>query len=117
MTQSEQLNKLNEILTLPGETELVEFKEARNDYSFEKLGKYFSALSNEANLKNKNCSWLIFGVNKNHQVIGTIAQRILWCFSEFCLLILLSTYFEQCQKRRDYYSLFRTGFRLIFFPK
>ncbi|MBI5662346.1 MAG: putative DNA binding domain-containing protein [Ignavibacterium album] len=71
MTQSELLNKLNELLTLPGETELVEFKEARNDYSFEKLGKYFSALSNEANLKNKNCSWLIFGVNKNHQVVGT----------------------------------------------
>ncbi len=71
MTQSELLNKLNELLTIPGETELVEFKEARNDYSFEKLGKYFSALSNEANLKNKNCSWLIFGVNKNHQVVGT----------------------------------------------
>lgn len=71
MTQSELLNKLNELLSLPGETELVEFKEARNDYSFEKLGKYFSALSNEANLKNKNCSWLIFGVNKNHQVVGT----------------------------------------------
>ncbi|MEW6195609.1 MAG: RNA-binding domain-containing protein [Bacteroidota bacterium] len=71
MTQTELLNKLNELLTLPGETELVEFKEARNDYSFEKLGKYFSALSNEANLKNKNCSWLIFGVNKNHVVVGT----------------------------------------------
>lgn len=71
MTQSELLNKLNELLSLLGETELVEFKEARNDYSFEKLGKYFSALSNEANLKNKNCSWLIFGVNKNHQVVGT----------------------------------------------
>jgi len=71
MTQSELLNKLNKLLALPGETELVEFKEARNDYSFEKLGKYFSALSNEANLKNKNCSWLIFGVNKNHVVVGT----------------------------------------------
>lgn len=71
MTQSELLNKLNELLSLPGETELVEFKEARNDYSFEKIGKYFSALSNEANLKNKNCSWLIFGINKNHTVVGT----------------------------------------------
>jgi len=71
MIQSKLLNKLNELLTLPGETELVEFKEARNDYSFEKLGKYFSALCNEANLKNKNCSWLIFGVNKNHNIVGT----------------------------------------------
>lgn len=71
MTQQELLNKLNELLSLPGETELVEFKEAKNDYSFEKLGKYFSALSNEANLKNKNCSWFVLGVKDNHNVVGT----------------------------------------------
>lgn len=39
---------------LPSETELVEFKEAKNNFDFDKLGKYFSALSNEAALKNKN---------------------------------------------------------------
>ena len=32
------------------ENEVVEFKKASNSYDFEKLGKYFSALSNEANL-------------------------------------------------------------------
>ncbi|MCL5027662.1 MAG: putative DNA binding domain-containing protein [Bacteroidetes bacterium] len=71
MPKSDLINKLNELLSLPGETELVEFKEAKNDYHFDRIGKYFSALSNEANLKNKDCGWLVFGVNKFHQVVGT----------------------------------------------
>ena len=33
------------------ESEVVEFKEARTNYSFNDIGKYFSALSNEANLR------------------------------------------------------------------
>lgn len=33
------------------ESEVVEFKEARSNYSFNDIGKYFSALSNEANLR------------------------------------------------------------------
>jgi ATP-dependent DNA helicase RecG len=44
------------------ETEIVEFKEAKNKYDFNKLGKYFSALSNEANLHREKFAWLIFGV-------------------------------------------------------
>jgi predicted HTH transcriptional regulator len=44
------------------ETEIVEFKEAKNQFDFNKLGKYFSALSNEANLHNKKKAWLIFGI-------------------------------------------------------
>ncbi|MDR2466708.1 MAG: putative DNA binding domain-containing protein [Prevotellaceae bacterium] len=68
--------ELNEILSaavsLPAETEIVEFKEAKNGYDFDKIGKYFSALSNEANLKGKSCAWLIFGVeNKKHQIVGS----------------------------------------------
>ena len=31
------------------ENEVVEFKKAENSFSFDDLGKYFSALSNEAN--------------------------------------------------------------------
>ena len=33
------------------ETEIVEFKEAKGQYSDDKIGQYFSAISNEANLK------------------------------------------------------------------
>ena len=54
------------------ENEVVEFKEANNDYDREKIGKYFSAISNEANLKGIQFGWLIFGVrNKDKQILGT----------------------------------------------
>lgn len=42
--------QLQRSLAGSGESEVVEFKEAKNGYDFAKLGKYFSALSNEANL-------------------------------------------------------------------
>lgn len=53
------------------ENEIIEFKEAKNDFDFTKLGRYFSALSNEANLKEKNNAWLIFGVNDKKEIVGT----------------------------------------------
>jgi ATP-dependent DNA helicase RecG len=63
---------LHNLLQLEAENEIVEFKEAKKSFDFEKLGKYFSALSNEANLLNKNCAWLVFGVeNKKHKIVGT----------------------------------------------
>ncbi|MDD2283978.1 MAG: putative DNA binding domain-containing protein [Paludibacter sp.] len=72
MTKKELINKLNELRKLQTETELVEFKEARNGIDFNRLGKYFSALSNEANLHRSECAWLIFGVeNKQHLITGT----------------------------------------------
>ena len=45
------------------ENEVVEFKEARTNYSFNDIGKYFSALSNEANLRGLQEAWLIFGIS------------------------------------------------------
>jgi ATP-dependent DNA helicase RecG len=58
-----ELKKLIEIFRNQfSETECVEFKEAKTQYDFGKLGKYFSALSNEANLKGKESAWLIFGI-------------------------------------------------------
>ena len=54
------------------EDEVVEFKKAENNFDFDDLGKYFSALSNEANLRDKDFAWLVFGVeNKTREVIGT----------------------------------------------
>lgn len=54
------------------ENEIVEFKAASNGFDFHKLGQYFSAISNEANLKNKRFGWLIFGVHDTtHNIIGT----------------------------------------------
>ncbi len=62
--------KLKELLQ-NSEMELLEFKEAKSNYDFKKLGKYFSALSNEANLLGKNEAWLIFGVKDNKTIVGT----------------------------------------------
>jgi len=63
-------NKLNELLQ-NSEAELLEFKEAKENYDFKKLGKYFSALSNEANLLGREDAWLIFGIKDDKTVVGT----------------------------------------------
>ena len=72
MTTADLRNILSELLSLPAETEVVEFKKAENGFGDQELGQYFSALSNEANLRGRQCAWLVFGVeNKTHEVIGT----------------------------------------------
>lgn len=72
MTEDELKKLLDEFVALPSETEWLEFKEAKDDYDFGKLGKYFSALSNEANLKSKPSGWLIFGIeDKTRKIVGT----------------------------------------------
>ncbi len=54
------------------ESEVVEFKKAENNFDFDDLGKYFSALSNEANLRALEFAWLIFGYDeKKHTTVGT----------------------------------------------
>ena len=54
------------------ENEIIEFKQAGNDYDKDKIGQYFSALSNEANLKGVQHGWLVFGVNnKTRDIVGT----------------------------------------------
>lgn len=54
------------------ENEVIEFKKAENSFSFEELGQYFSALSNEANLRNVRRAWLAFGIhNSTKEIIGT----------------------------------------------
>ncbi|WP_152268037.1 RNA-binding domain-containing protein [Agriterribacter humi] len=63
---------LNKLLTLSAENEVVEFKEAKTQYDKDKLGQYFSALSNEANLKNTENAWLVLGVKNDRTIVGTI---------------------------------------------
>ena len=63
---------LIELLKLSTENEVVEFKEAKNQYNKDNLGQYFSALSNEANLKGQPFAWIVFGVHNNKSVVGTM---------------------------------------------
>ena len=68
----EQLGAQLDRLIAGWEDECVEFKDANDNFSTSDIGKYFSALSNEANLKGCASGWLVFGVdNKCRSVIGT----------------------------------------------
>ena len=71
MNQSELRQELDRLCELPHETEWLEFKKAENSFRFDELGKYFSALSNEANLKKQACGWLVFGVKDDHSICGS----------------------------------------------
>ena len=66
------LQRLLDELIATWENEVVEFKQAGNDYDTDKIGEYFSALSNEANLRGADRAWLVFGVsNKTRAVVGS----------------------------------------------
>jgi len=64
-------SQLNQLIT-NWENELVEFKQADDSFSTSDIGKYFSALANEANLRSTEKSWLVFGINnKKRIIVGT----------------------------------------------
>jgi ATP-dependent DNA helicase RecG len=66
------LQTLLDELIASWESEVVEFKRAGDGYSTSDIGKYFSALANEANLRNEEKAWLVFGVeNDSRLVVGT----------------------------------------------
>ena len=68
---SELCSILNKLI-LSWESEVVEFKEAGKDYDKNKIGQYFSAISNEANLKGLQHGWLVFGVrNEDRMIVGS----------------------------------------------
>ena len=71
-TQDKLKALLIKFKSLPKETEWLEFKKAEHSFSFEELGKYFSALSNEARLQGKDAGWLILGVeDQTRRICGT----------------------------------------------
>jgi len=62
---------LKQLLSSETETEILEFKKAEIQYNKDKLGKYFSAMSNEANLAGKQEAWLLMGVLDDKTIYGT----------------------------------------------
>ena len=67
-----ELVSLLESLIEQWENEVVEFKQAGREYPTDKIGAYFSALANEANLRGLDKAWLVFGVqNKTRRVVGS----------------------------------------------
>lgn len=63
--------ELSELLNAETETEVLEFKKAEHQFDKDKLGRYFSALSNEANLHLKDNAWMLFGVANDKTIYGT----------------------------------------------
>ena len=62
---------LDTLLTAKTENEILEFKEAKNGCDIDLLGKYFSALSNEANLAGKDRAYILLGVKNDKTIVGT----------------------------------------------
>lgn len=112
------IDEINHILTslleMPDETETVEFKKAENSFSDSDLGKYFSALSNEANLKRTKQAWLILGVeNSTHQIVGTSYKP-----SRALLDELKKKLADQTTNRitfEEIYTIERNGKRVVLF--
>lgn len=66
------LQDLLNTLIATWENEVVEFKDANDNFDTDKIGRYFSALSNQANLQGADKAWLVFGVHdKTRQIIGS----------------------------------------------
>ena len=63
-TESELKKKIYKMIE-EFESEVVEFKEATSNYSFNDIGRYFSALGNEANIRGLN------GITNDKQIKGT----------------------------------------------
>ena len=60
---TDSLPDLLNTLLAAGESEVVEFKETHDNFPLSDIGKYFSALANEANLRGLDAGWLVFGVS------------------------------------------------------
>jgi ATP-dependent DNA helicase RecG len=70
MTDLSLQSRLDSLLSLPDETEWVEFK--HNNADPDRIGEYLSALSNSAVLHDQQRAWMLWGVrNGDHAVVGT----------------------------------------------
>lgn len=69
--QQDSLRRLiNELVSLPRETEWVELKQ--NWYKLEDIGEYISALSNTAALRQRAKAYIVWGVeDETHKITGT----------------------------------------------
>lgn len=68
------LTLLNSLIAAKEENECLEFKAAKNHFDSDSLGKYVTALANEAADRGEPNAWLVFGVDdKTHRIVGSNA--------------------------------------------
>lgn len=72
-TPKEEYYEILQTLMERWEHEIVEFKEGKGGYNEDKIGQYFSAISNEANLKHQQFGWFVLGVSETVEkhIVGT----------------------------------------------
>ena len=66
-----ELQETLERLLAGREGPLVEFKEAKRQFDEDKLGRYFTALANEANLASHEMAWIVLGIDNSRMIVGT----------------------------------------------
>lgn len=111
---------LDQFRQMADEAEWLEFKEAKNTYDIEKLGQYFSALSNEANLCGRAEGWMVLGVHDNQRnaagsriVVGTQFRHGATALNELKKLIADHTPYRATY--RDIHELTVEGKRVLMF--
>ena len=108
------INETFDNLRYHHEDEVVEFKKAENNFDFDDLGKYFSALSNEANLRDKDFGWLVFGVHdKTREILGTTYKNGMKSLQK--LKYDLSQHTTDGNTFRDIFELEVEGKRVLMF--
>jgi ATP-dependent DNA helicase RecG len=71
MTQSRDIDLINDLRALPAETQWLEFKKDNVDPDV--IGVRCSALSNAARIEGKELAYMIWGINNDtHAVVGTV---------------------------------------------
>lgn len=114
MNEAMNIYEIFDNLRYHHENEVVEFKKAENNFDFDDLGKYFSALSNEANLRDKGFAWLVFGVqDKTREILGTTYKNSMKSLQK--LKYDLSQHTTDCNTFRDIYELEVEGKRVLMF--
>jgi len=72
MNNEQLYSLLDELVSLPAETEWVEFKLNKESITNEQIGEYISAMSNGATIANKPYGYLVWGVqDATHIIKGT----------------------------------------------
>ena len=65
---------INELISLPTETEWLEFK--HNNFNPQMIGEDISALANSAAYRGKDKAYMIWGINnETHEIVGTNYNR------------------------------------------
>lgn len=114
MMVERKIEELLNNLIATWENEIIEFKEADNSFSTHEIGKYFSALANEANLRGLPVSWLIFGVNNKKRAIAGTNYRLKPEHLQ-SLKMQIAENTEPSVTFRDILEIFPEGLRILLF--